>query len=430
MNLELRQETRQVLSQQMQQSMQLLQMSTQELDAYLRELAMENPMLEEAPPSASFISGAVRRTAPEDGEREDVIPDERRGTLREYVREQVLGLRVPELMRRELLYLCNEMDERGYLPEDCAELELFSHEPERCRNAVLVFQSLEPPGVGARNLGECLEIQLRRMESDDEVAYALCERYLEPLAKGRTNQIARELGVSEERVLRARALISTLSPRPSNGFAEKDAPGYILPDVVITQTESGLEISTAEKYLPSFRIDGFYASLMGDPGLNSEEKTYLSEKFRQASWALRCVERRREMLLGCTRAILEVQKDFFTCSRATIKPYTMTELADSLGVNVSTVSRAVRGKYLSCESGTYPMSYFFQRESASGSTGGGVLNALMAIIAEEDKAHPLSDRVIAERMAADGFSVSRRTVAKYREEAGIPPASARRLSAG
>ena len=427
MKLQLRQETKQILSQQMQQSMQLLQMSAQELDEYLRELALENPLLEETPPAERFSPGAVRvRRSNSDEPGEADIPDEKRGTLREFVREQILALRVPELMRRELLYLSDEMDERGYLPCDCEELELFAHEPERCRNAVCVFQSLEPAGVGARSLAECLQLQLKRLGSDDNVAYAICDGYLEALAKGRTNTIAKALGVDTERIRSARELIASLSPRPSNGFAENDAPAYILPDVVLTRVPGGFEVMTSDKYLPGFRVDAFYAEMAGNEALTGEERSYLSDKLRQAVWAVRCVERRRDMLLACTREIVRVQEQFFIDGSAAIKPYTMTELAEKLNVHVSTVSRAIRGKYLQCGCGVYPLSQFFQRESTGGVTGVTVTDALRALIAGEDRAHPLSDRVLAERLAAAGYDVSRRTVAKYREQAGIPPASGRR----
>lgn len=427
MEIKLRQETRQVMGQQMQLSMQLLQMNVQELDAYLRELSLENPLLEEVPPQQVYRPiASFRRKVDRDSETEESIPEEKRGTLREYIREQVLSLHVPELMRRELLYLTNEMDERGYLPGDCDELEVFGGVKTRCDNAICVFQSLEPAGVGARNLPECLVIQLHRMGCEDEVAYSICEKYLDRLAKGQINSISKELGVSEKRVLKAKELIATLSPRPSNGFAENDAPEYILPDVELTRTDGGFELTAADRYLPSYRIDAFYAAMAEKPGLSEEENEYFSEKLRQASWAVRCVERRRDMLLACAGAIVEAQEDFFSYGVSPIKPYTMTELAEKLGVHVSTVSRAIKGKYISCKFGIYPLASFCVRESSGGATAHGVLEELRGLIAGEDPAHPLSDREIAESLQHRGYSVSRRTVAKYREQAGIQPASGRR----
>lgn len=427
MEIKLRHEVRQVMGQQMQLSMQLLQMSVQELDAYLRELSLENPLLEELPPQQVYRPLAVSRGhVPADEEGEEPIPDEKRGTLREFIREQVLSLRVPELMRRELLYLTNEMDERGYLPGDCVELEVFAGERERCENAIRVFQSLEPAGVGARSLSECLVIQLHRMGCTDEVAYEVCERFLDRLAKGQTNRIAQELGVKEQRVLRAKELIAALSPTPSNGFAENDAPGYILPDLELTRTEDGFELTTSDRYLPSYRIDAFYAAMAEKPGLSDEEREYFTEKLRQATWAVRCVERRRDMLLACAGAIVEAQADFFSDGVSPIKPYTMSELAGRLGVHVSTVSRAIRGKHISCRFGVYPLADFFQRESSGGVTAQGVLEELRSLIENEDSAHPLSDRALAEALQQKGCDVSRRTVAKYRDQAGIPAASGRR----
>ena len=428
MEIRLRHEVRQVIGQQMQLSMRLLQMSVQELDVYLRELALENPLLEELPPQQVYrpMAPSRARTVNDEGEREQDIPDERRGTLRDYLREQVLTLRVPELMRRELLYLVNEMDERGYLPDDCEGLEAFAGDAERCMNAIRVFQSLEPAGVGARSLSECLTLQLRRLGSEDEVAYRICEGYLDRLARGQTARIAQELGVKEQRVLDARRLISSLSPRPSNGFAAGEPPAYVLPDVELSAGPDGFELTTSDKYLPSWRIDTVYSAMAKRPDLTEAEREYFAEKLRQASWAVRCVERRRDMLLGCAAAVVEVQSDFFTDGVSPIRPYTMTELAERLGVHVSTVSRAIRGKYIACRFGVYPLSDFFQRESAGGSTARGVAEELKALIAAEDSAHPLSDRELSERLGERGLEVSRRTVAKYREQAGIPGASVRR----
>ena len=162
------------------------------------------------------------------------------------------------------------------------------------------------------------------------------------------------------------------------------------------------------------------------PGLSDEEREYFTEKLRQATWAVRCVERRRDMLLACAGAIVEAQADFFSDGVSPIKPYTMSELAGRLGVHVSTVSRAIRGKHISCRFGVYPLADFFQRESSGGVTARGVLEELRSLIENEDSAHPLSDRALAEALQQKGYDVSRRTVAKYRDQAGIPAASGRR----
>ena len=427
MEIKLRHETKQIMGQQMQMSMHLLQMSTQELDAYLRELSAENPLIEELPPSQNYHPLTPRRIRQSDEERSDNdVPDEKRETLREYVRQQVLFLSVPQLMLRELLYLTNEMDERGYLPEDCAELEVFAGETERCEAAIRVFQSLEPAGVGARSLSECLTIQLRRMGCEDETAYALCDKYLVDLAKGKINKIAKELGIKTEQVIAAKEIIAKLSPTPSNGFAENDAEEYVIPDVELTRTESGFEIATSDRYLPSYRVDAFYTAMAKKPDLTDAERDYFAQKLRQASWAVRCVERRRDILMACAEAIVEAQSDFFSDGVSPIRPYTMSELAEHLGVHVSTVSRAVKGKYILCSYGVYPLTQFFKRETSIGMTADSIMTELRSLIANEDPAHPLSDRALMEALIHKGYDVSRRTIAKYRDQAGIAAASGRR----
>ena len=428
----LRNETRQVLGQNMQLSMKFLQMSTQELGAYLRELALENPLLEETPPALIYTPMRQRFTGyrskePSDGGfRDELAADNRHDTLRHSVREQILPMRVPELMRRELLYLSGEMDERGYLPEDCGDLAVFGGSWERYEDAVKVFQSLEPAGVGARSLSECLCIQLRRRGCEDELAYEICRSQLERLARGQLNYIANELGVGRSNVETAKKLIASLEPRPSNGFAGDEAPSYVLPDVEVAETEDGFEILAADKYVATYGVDSYYAAMAERPELSDEEREYFSAKLQQANWAIYCVERRRSMLLSCTGAVVERQSAFFRDGVSELLPLTMTELADKLGVHPSTVSRAVRGKYLACRWGVYPLSKFFAAEVTGGGTGAGILAKMRELIASEDPAHPLSDRELSEALAKQGYDISRRTVAKYREEAIIPPASARR----
>lgn len=436
MELTLRKEERLVLGQQMRQSMQLLQMSSLELEEYLNELAMENPLLEVRPPRErresalhSVFSGERRKPAmPSLDSDEYLRPARNYETLPELIMEQIAGMRVPELMRRELNYLAWELDERGYLPEDAGDLRAFGNSRERYDNAVRALQSLEPAGVGARSLSECLRIQLRRGGVTDELPYKICESCLDRLAKGQLNHIAGELGVSIQRVAQAREIIAALEPRPSNGISDGGATPYVIPDVELKITPEGFELTAADRYMPSYGVDAYYAAMAEREELSAEEREYFAEKLRQAKWAVSCVSRRRDMLISCAREIVEAQRAFFTDGRAPLLPLTMTELSRRLEVHPSTVSRAVKGKYILCRWGVFPLSRFFAQElgGVEGSTGGDLTVGIRMLIAEEDPAHPLSDRELAERLSKRGLEVSRRTVAKYREAAMIPAAPGRR----
>lgn len=437
MEISLTNEQRQVLGEQMLLSMKLLQMSAAELDDYLRELSLENPLLEASPPEErserhlSEVRSAVTRSKTGEASLDETeylrsasIYDSLAGS----VREQINTARVPELMRSQLLWLAGELDERGYLPEDAGDLRVFGGSRQMYDNAVTVLQSFEPAGVGARSLSECLRIQLRRLGAEDGLTDRLCgTEYLERLARGQFNALSKELGVPVARLAQAKELISTLEPRPSNGFSDGEAVPYIVPDVEVVADGAQFIVRTADRYMPSYRVDGYYARMAADESLTAEEREYFTAKLAQAKWAVGCVDRRREMLTECAKALVSIQRDFFTDGKSALRPATMTELADSLGVHPSTVSRAVSGKYLRCKWGVFPLSRFFARElGPEGGTGGELLDAIKEIIAGEDVRSPLSDRAIAEKLASRGLVVSRRTVAKYRDEACIPSAPARR----
>lgn len=437
LEITLRKETRLVLGQQMQLSMKFLQMTSTELEAHLREMALENPLLEESPPKARLdrplrttsTSSGTKSSTSDDGPKEFAPPAPDYETLSSSMHDQIVALRIPEMIRRELLYLEGEMDSRGYLPEDCGNISVFGDSWERYENAVKIFQSLEPPGVGARSLSECLCIQLDRKGCKDELVYKICSDYLDRIAKGQLNHISRELGVSISSISAARDVISALEPRPSNGFADGGDTPYVLPDIEIIKTEHGFDVATADRYMPSYGVDAYYASMAERPGLSEGERSYFSDKLRQARWAINCVERRRDTLLACAAAIVDAQLAFFLDGISPMQSLTMTELAEKLDVHPSTISRAVRGKFLLCRWGVYPLSHFFAQELAGsdGGTAQGALAVIKELIDAEDPAKPLSDRELSELLTERGFEVSRRTVAKYRDEAMIPSAPGRRV---
>lgn len=430
MKIKLEKEQRTVLSHQMQQSMKLLQMNSHELEAYINELSMENPIIEVKPPREHAPAGEIRYS-PHAGTDPNIISctiaDKPHNTLSESVKEQINYMRIPELLRRELLWLAEEMDESGYLPEDESELYPFGGSAERYENAVKVFQSLEPAGVGARSLGECLLLQLRRRGEENEVAERICLEYLDRLARGQLKYIAEQLDVSVRHVEAAKALISELEPTPSNGYYGGRQTIYVRPDLEVVQDNNGLAVAPADRYMPTYGIDAFYLSMSRREDLSEEERAYFQEKLAQAKWAMSCIDRRASMLMACARKILEVQHDFFTDGVSPLKPLTMAELASSLGVHTSTVSRTVRDKYISCQWGVFCLTDFFRKDAVGENmTEDAVLQMIKELIAAEAPDSPLSDKAIAERLCENGVKISRRTIAKYRENAMIPSTAVRR----
>lgn len=420
-----------VMNQQMTMAIEMLQMDAQELDTYLQELALENPMLEIHPPKETGIQSwntVSANHSADDGGSLGELKAAADGSLKGEVREQIVTAHVPELMRRELLYLLGEMDAQGYLPADTGDLQAFFGDRQRYENAVAVLQSMDPPGVGARSLSERLCLQLRRRGVTDELPYQICRGHLEALARGQWNLIAKALKVSKSQVLEAQALILTLEARPSNGFGGSGTAPHVLPDVELVWQEGQFHVVPADRYMHSYNVDAFYTKMAQDPSLTPEEQAYFRSKTAQAKWAIQCVDRRRETLCACVEGILERQYDFFRGTADTPVSLTMTELAEQMEVSVSTVSRAVRGKYLTCRRGTFPLSAFFAKEinGPDSGTRQDALDTIKQLIAGENPDDPLSDRVIAERLTAQGLQLSRRTVAKYRESLNIPSAAVRR----
>ena len=294
---------------------------------------------------------------------------------------------------------------------------------EEIRAALL--QSLEPAGVGASSLSRCLCIQLERMGEKDSLPYVICESWLEHLGKNHINHISKELGVSEARIVRAKEHIKSLNPIPSNGYNDGACTVWAVPDVEVVFEDGEPVVYSSDRFLPSYEINTYYSRMAESDSISEEEKEYFREKLSQAQWAVSCVKRRRDTLLKCVSVIVEEQRDFFEYGTMQLRPCSMAEVADRLGVHPSTVSRAVKNKYISCKWGLFPMSYLFAQE-VCGDTADYISSIIKEIISGEDPAKPLSDNEISKRLAAKGYDIARRTVAKYRDKANIPSATGRK----
>ena len=221
--------------------------------------------------------------------------------------------------------------------------------------------------------------------------------------------------------------IRALDPRPGAAFAPREEPVYLVPDLVVLQGENGLEVHLQESHLPGLRLSGCYCDMYrNDP--DPEVRRYLDGKIRQVQWAIQAVEQRRATLLRCAQALVRRQQAFFQSPGGSLSPLRLADIAAELSIHESTVSRAVREKYLQCARGVYPLSFFFTREvgAGEGQSAHEIKNQLLRLIREEDKRRPCSDEKLRQLLAVGGYAVSRRTVAKYREELEIPSAAGRR----
>ena len=427
MDITLSRETNLILGQHMYQSLSFLQMSVQELEECLRDMSLENVMLEEEEPprpAAPLTYGAIRKTAA-GTDAELPIPEKQRNTLKEWLIAQIPSERFPAELEKAVRFLIVNLDDRGYLPRETESCEIWQREKRLFDRALETLQGMDPAGVGARDLRECLCLQLRRAGEEDTLAERICYGYLEHLGRHHFNHIANALKVSEAEVLEAAHRIRELSPFPSNGFCDGRDPVWIIPDVEVTAEGGELLVRCLDEYLPHYCISEYYVSLLSSGELEKEEKQYLQEKMRQAKWALGCVRRRSETMLLCAREIVERQKEFFLYGKSALRPCYMSDVAWALGVHPSTVSRAVRNKYILCRWGAVPMEDLFRHE-VGGDTVDEIVREIRGIIAAEDCLRPLSDNAISEKLLQRGYSVARRTVAKYREAAMIPPATGRK----
>ncbi len=431
MDVVLSNETNLTIGQHMFQSLSFLQMSIQELEDCLRDMSLENVMLEEerAPrPPAPPAYGTIRKTAG-GTDAELPIPEKQRNTLKEWLIAQIPAERFPPELERAVRQLIVNLDDRGYLPAEIGASGFWQREKPLYDRALEVLRGMDPAGVGARDLRECLLLQLRRNGEEDPAAERICEGYLDHLGKHHFNHIANALKISEAEVLAAAQRIRKLSPFPSNGFCDGRDPVWITPDVEVTAEGNELRVRCLDEYLPHYCISEYYVSLLSSGSLEKEEKQYLQEKLRQARWVLGCVRRRSETMLLCAREIVECQKQFFLRGRGSLRPCSMSDIAYSLGVHPSTVSRAVRDKYILCRWGTIAMEDLFQHEVA-GDTADEIIREIREIISNEDSGRPLSDNAISGKLRQRGYSIARRTVAKYREAAMIPPATGRKKRDG
>ena len=351
-----------------------------------------------------------------------------------YVLSQLRVLELaPEVMEAGV-FLVESLNQNGWLDEPLEALAAdCGCPPETMEKALEAVQSLEPAGVGARSLSECLKLQLVRRQPVNQLAVDIAEGYLDALSKSRYGLIARELKAGQEEVRRACDLIRSLNPRPGTGFAARENLTYINPDIIVVSFQDHFELLTNDYYFPTLNISGYYTRLLKESD-DEQVKDYLPGKVRQAKWMVKAIEQRRSTLMACAECILELQEDFFRKGPGHLVPLSLADVAGRIGVHESTVSRAVKDKYIQCSMGVYPLSYFFSRGLGSAAAGGEDASSpdaakalLKKLIAGEDRKKPLSDQKLCQLMTEQGCPLSRRTVAKYRDELHIPSTAGRKV---
>jgi len=464
----------QTLSPQMQQSLQLLQAPVAELRQLVASELAANPLLEEDSPdvcddggvdgeedselSVSERNGSESNEFSLQDEWRDYLPqtaarpiysaddEERRRflfesqvsrpTLRSYILEQASGYSTEEYRLVELI--AGSLEENGYLRVPLQDLATIGGVSEPTLEAVLKkIRDFEPPGVAATDLGDCLLLQLSRKGESNGLAARILRHHLSQLARHRYDEIARDLHVPLEDVTAAARHIASLEPNPGRPFAVADEEGVIPDLIVIPKTsgegdQEGFLVRLNEDDLPRLRISNEYKELLAERGHNEEVLLYLREKIKGARFFLRSLQQRQQTLLAIGNEIVARQEEFFRRGASALKPLIMAQVADAVGLHVTTVSRTVSGKYMETPQGLFEMKYFFTPgfQNSDGSTVSNemVKVAIREMVDRESIRSPLSDQDIVTELEERGLKVARRTIAKYREQLGILPSHLRKVS--
>jgi RNA polymerase sigma-54 factor len=483
--LQQRMSQRVVMTPLLQQAIQLLQLSTLELEQVVRKELEENPLLEEMPvenaenqesPDAS--ASATPETAPTaestaaldppsketssvDSEKADDLPfdlssavfddhgDERTpvsmeerdelpfenlgrsdASLGEHLMEQLrLGTDDKDVLRIGEAIIGN-LDEDGYLRADVGEIAAgMGASPDAVEAALKLIHAFDPPGVAARSVQECLLLQLTADAEPDPVSVEIVERHFEDLERRRYAEIARALKLPLERVMESIEEIQGLEPKPGRRFSINDSR-YVVPDVTIQKVGDDYVVILNEEGIPRLRVNSLYRSLLRRSG--DEAKQYVEQKLRSAVWLIKSVEQRQRTLRKVAQSLVNFQRDFLDKGLTHLRPLALRDVGDDISMHESTISRVTTNKYVQTPQGLFELKFFFHSgiasENGSMVSSVSVKKTIRDMVAGEDGGKPLSDQEIAQSLQGQGLTIARRTVAKYREELGIMPSHQRRLS--
>ena len=488
--LQLRVSQHLALTPQLQQSIRLLQLSTLELHQELEQMLTDNPLLERlddpldhsirllgdgaisSAPASTPASDAGEGSGEAGGEAFESIAGEAGGdgadsgsgeadwsfddvarsskapeddnarpqleahetTLREHLQEQ-LSVTVDNQRDRALVeLLIDALDDNGYLEESLDEIlarlpEELGIEMDDLTVALKMLQSFDPAGVGARNASECLALQIRRMDKvplvTRRMALTLVEGYLELFAQREFNKLKKALDCDDEDLREAQVVIKRCNPHPGAAYAG-DASDYVVPDVIVKKSKGGWQVTLNRDVMPKLRVNAMYANILKQ---NKGEGS-LSSQLQEAKWLIKNMRQRFDTILRVAQAIVERQRNFFSHGEVAMRPLVLREIADTLGLHESTISRVTTQKYMLTPHGMFELKYFFGSHVATEAGGEASSTAIRALIKQligaEDTKNPFSDSKITDMLAEQGMVVARRTVAKYREALKIPPVNLRK----
>ncbi len=472
--LSLRQSQRVVMTPLLQQAIQLLQLSTLELQEVVQKELLENPLLEEVTPETPETpDGPQAADAPppppntpattdpppreerqtddlpfdltavlfDDHEERSLVAQEDRddlsfenivrsvSSLTDHLDEQIRFATEDSVVRRIGTEIIGNLDEDGYLRaelDDIAQRHAVS--VAQVEKVLAMVQAFDPPGVAARNIQECLLIQLKTDPNPDPVSVEIVEDHFDDLSRRRYPDIARALKLPLDRIMESVEEIMGLEPKPGRRFGGNDSR-YIVPDVVVHKMSGEYVVVLNEDGIPRLRVNALYRSLLRSSG--DEARQYVEQKLRSAVWLIKSVDQRQRTLRKVSQSIVKFQREFLDKGLPYLRPLSLRDVGEDIGMHESTISRVTTNKYMESPQGLFELKFFFHSGIASGDgemvSSVSVKKMIQDLLANEDPSKPLSDQEVAQILKGRGLTIARRTVAKYREELGILPSHQRRL---
>ena len=464
------------------QAIQILQFNTQELDVYVQEQLLNNPVLEtdrlpeEQDSTGSNNESDIQESHDHHGNTAQTglnEPEDRAGMSeadwREYIKDrgyddisyrqweysnddkdhsfeqytssditllehllfQLQFADIKKSCKNMGKYIIESLDENGYMTLDNYEISKKFNAPiEKVVEVMDVIHTFDPPGVGAKNLSECLSIQLEHMGCLDDAMKTIVNKYLEDVGANRLGFIAKEVGISVQEVQEKSDLIKGLEPKPGRQFASQSATRYITPDIFLEKIDGEYVITINESNTPRLMISSYYEKLLAESETDANLSKYLSGRLNSAMWLIKSIELRKQTIRNVVKEIVKYQKDFFEHGVKHMKTLTLKQIAEEVGIHESTVSRSINGKYMQTPRGVFELKYFFT-SGVSGSGGEGISSKsiktfIKEIIDGENPKSPFSDQDMVTLLGKKGIEISRRTVAKYRDEMNIASSSKRK----
>ncbi len=424
------------------QSIKILKCNLIELEDYVTEQLKENPVLEQEVPvwEIHLRNNSGEKYGPgnyKTGENDNTdYSFENYVSEKESLEEHLLMQLEVSVKSKDVLrtgeYLIESLDENGYLTVTLKSVaEVLNIELKQVKKTLGIIQTFEPYGVGARNLAECLMIQLRQVGLLDSDYIALLKYHMDDFSANRLMKISKAMKIPVEKVQQMADVLRHLEPKPGRQYSKHNDQQYIIPEIVVEEEGGTLKAVFQQNYTPQLMISSYYEAVLNEHGEDPDVMKYIKTKIESANRLIKSIEKRRQTISTVAQTIVDHQQEFFRKGDKALKPLTLKMIADKSGMHESTVSRAVNGKYLQCRMGVFELKYFLssglkdKREGREVSSNS-IKAYIKEMIRQEDSKHPVSDQKMADMLNEKGICIARRTVAKYRESLNIPASSMRK----